>query len=646
MTHPEQTHPEPPVADGVPARRRYFEPRRRSKLRRWLTGASQKTGRSMGRLLFDAEGRPRPWLRALLFDAYQRPRPGLEGVVFKEPGRPRRPFAGWLSHADETLPPLVAHLPFPAVAEAGRRHVVVVAEGDAAPLAGLVRALAPDYAVILLQLDGTAPRDLPTAVVAVAVASSRAPRAVLLDALAFRVRDYQPLFAIAVGLETADAADFLEQRNIPVVALAGAPDAYSAQGAALEQALDRASAVVFPSPAAKVTALALLPHLAGRRRLVTVASPLAEGAVQVAALGREIGDELDNELALVLATEPERLEMLAIPRENDPPGELTVEAKLATLIAAWRRKALLRRHPNRPPLRRPYSGFHPLIYAEHHPVACFDQRRYPLSHWIEQGRPEGPWAVPVVGPPEAPAASRLRAALHGHFFYPDLLPELLGRLEVNTSRPDLFLTTDTPAKAEELRAMTAGYPAAVRIDVVPNIGRDVGPFLTALRDALTGGGYDVFFHVHGKKTKGRRRAIGDPWRNFLWENLIGGEHPMLDAVLAHMAAHPKVGLVYPEDTHLLDWARNARVVEELRQDMGLSELPGAYVDFPVGNMFAVRPAALAPVLALDLQWPDYPVEPIPIDGTVMHGLERTLPMAVRKAGFGVAAVRVPGTDWD
>jgi hypothetical protein len=633
MTSP--AHPASPSPN-----RRYFEPKRRSKWRQWLTNASQKTGRSIGRLLFDAESRPRPWLRSLLFDAYQRPRPGLGGVVFKEPGRPRRPFAAWLTHADDTLPPLVRHLPFPP-SEEGRRPVVVVVQGDAAPAETLVRTLAARDPVMLLVLDGAAPSGFPAAVIPVDVAGSRAPRPVLLDALAQRAAEYRPLFAVALGLGAADAADILEQRNIPAVLLAGAPEAYAGEAEALDLALERASAVAFPSDAAKQAALELLPHRAGRRRLVT-----GDAAEDVEALGRQIGEELDNELALVLATEPERLEVLAIPRDGDPPGEIDVPARLASLIAAWRRKALLRRHPNRPPLRRPYAGFHPLIYAEHHPVACFDERRYPLSHWIEKGRPEGPWAVPVFGPPAAPVASPLKVGLHGHFFYPDLLPELLERLAPNASRPDLFLTTDTPAKVQELRALTAAYPARARIDVVPNSGRDIGPFFTALRDVLTGGEYDVLLHLHGKKTKGRRRAIGDPWRNFLWENLIGGDHPMLDAVLAHMAAHPQVGLVYPEDTHLLDWARNGRVVEELRRDMGLTEPMGAYVDFPVGNMFAVRPAALAPVLALDLKWSDYPVEPIPMDGTVLHGIERLLPMVVRTAGFTTAAVRVPGTDWD
>lgn len=665
MTRPESSLPDQasPATDGPaqdrPAKRaRYNMPKQRSPLRRWITARTQKAGRQLGQLLFDAEGRPRAFLRALLFDAYQRPRPGLEGVIFKEPGRPRRPFAGWLTQADATLAPLAAGFAFPPPV-AGRRTVLVVMESSAAPAAPLLRALARDHAVVVAVLDGGGDTGDSGAVeVPVAIARSRVPRAVTLDALAYRARAERPLFAVTVGLSTIDAADALEQRNIPVVAVIGATESERAGplaqdlaldpalGPALELALDRASALVFPSPAACERALAAMPRFAARRRLVAAGDPLGGGAGEVVAIGREIGEELDREMALVLATEPERLEVLDIPRENDPPGDFTVVEKLEARIADWRRKALLKRHPNRPPLRRPYSGFHPLIYAEHHPVACFDQRRYPLAHWIERGRPAGPWAIPVFGPLPEPRASGLRSALHGHFFYPDLLPELLERIAVNAARPDLFLTTDTPAKAAELRALTATYPAPVRIDVVPNVGRDVGPFLTALRDVLAGGGYDVFLHVHGKKTKGRRRAIGDPWRHFLWENLIGGAHPMLDAVLAHMEAQPRVGLVYPEDTHLLDWARNGRIAEELRADLALSEPPGTYVDFPVGNMFAIRPAALAPYLGLGLDWADYPAEPIPDDGTLMHGLERLLPMAVRKAGFTTAAVRVPGTDWD
>ncbi|WP_246668994.1 rhamnan synthesis F family protein [Ancylobacter sp. TS-1] len=621
-------------------------PRQRGKSRKRLTRISQALGRAIGCLLFDGGKRPRLLVRAVLFDAYRRPRPGSGALVYRQPGRPRRAFAAWMAGAVDLLPALVAHVPFPAPTSDGPRRVLFVVRGDARPLAALVEAAADTWDVVLLRLDGVAGAGLAAHDVPVDVTGSRVPRRVLIDALAKRSAALRPLFALTVGPETADAANALERFGVPVVALVGTSSGPVADSAGLERLLSWASAVVFPSEAARQAARDRLPQFTGRCRVLAVDDPLGAGAGELVAIGREIGDEVDNEIALILGCAPERLEVLDIPHETDPPGELDVVQKLKWQIFEWRQRTLLRRPVNTPPLRRDYSGFHPLIYAEHHPVACFDQRRYPLSHWIQRGCPPGPWAVPVVGPPAAPRASGLRTALHGHFYYPDLFPELLERLSVNASRPDLFLTTDTEAKAGELRAMAAGYPAPVRIDVVPNIGRDIGPFFTALRDVLVGGGYDVFFHVHGKKTKGRRRAIGDPWRTFLWGNLIGGEHPMLDAALAHMEADGRVGLVYPEDTHVLDWATNERVCAELVEDMGLTEKRGRYVDFPVGNMFAARPAALAPVLALDLRWEDYPAEPIPDDGTMMHGLERLLPAAVRKAGYSCAAVRVPGTGWD
>ncbi|WP_428029493.1 rhamnan synthesis F family protein [Ancylobacter sp.] len=651
--------PEPPLSALPPApdagdavgRRRYFVPKQRGKVRRTITAYSQKIGRLFNRLLFEADGRPGAVLRTLLFDAYHRPRPAFEAIVFKKPGWPRRAFAPWLEQADDALAPLVAGLEFPAAPPPGRRRVFVIVEADAAPARDLARHLGHEYEVVVLRLDGPPPGEAattPASEVAVAVAGRRVPRAVLVEALALRAYQDRPFFAVTIGGKVADAADAFERRNVPVVAVVDPSEAGLADmpELALERLLDRASAVVFPSEAVREAALAALPQFAARRRRVAVAGPLTSGVATVCALGREIGAELDNERALAMSMGPARLEMLTLPREKDPPGLVSLEARLERAIAAWRHSALLHLNPNRPPLRRNCSGFHALIYAEHHPVACFDQRRYPLSHWVERGRPDGPWTLPVFGPLAAPAPSRLKAGLHGHFFYTDLLPELLERVAANAARPDLFLTTDTAEKADDLRALTAAYPAPVRVDVVPNLGRDIGPFLTALRDALTGGGYDVFFHVHGKKTKGRRRAIGDPWRSFLWENLIGGQRPMIDSVLACLEADPRLGLVYPEDVNLLDWARNGRIADELRADLGIAEPAGTYVDFPVGNMFAVRPAALAGILALDLQWDDYPPEPIPLDGTVMHGVERLLPMAVRKAGFGVAAIRVPGTDWE
>lgn len=614
-------------------------PKPRGPFRRWLTGRSQAFGRTLAKAIFDAANRPRWGVRKLVFDAYRRPRESFAPLVMRKDGRPRRAFAGWMAAVDEDLPPLVAQLHFPTPEDCTRPVAFVLCRHSAGEAMHLVEALAVDCEVVVLLVDPERPApDMAAHLVPAKVAASRVPAEVLLSALALAARGLHPRFAVAVGMGAADIALAFEARDIPVVYLVdGAGDA-----AGVEPLLRHATEVAFASENARQAAEAAFPAFAGRDYLHVVKAPLGEGCGRVAALGAQAAGRVEAEVALARSVEPARLEIL------DPDGKGgDIAATLKAKVIAWRKRRSGGEKLFRDILRRPYSGFNPMIYAELNAQDCLANRRFPLAHWIECGRPEGPWCYGVVRPEEVPAPPvPVRAALHGHFFYVDLLPEMLERLARNRARPDLFLTTDSEAKVAALRAATAGYPAAVEIAVVPNLGRDIGPYLTALREPLLSGGYDVFFHVHGKKTKGRRRNIGDPWRTFLWENMIGGEHAMLDAILARFATDPGVGLAYPEDGHVLDWGRNAAVIEKLRRDLALDEPMTAYVDFPIGNMFAARPAALAPLLALDLKWSDYPREPVPDDGTLLHGLERIIPLAVRKAGYRVVAVRVPGTDWE
>ena len=56
----------------------------------------------------------------------------------------------------------------------------------------------------------------------------------------------------------------------------------------------------------------------------------------------------------------------------------------------------------------------------------------------------------------------------------------------------------------------------------------------------------------------------------------------------------------------------------------------------------MRPPALAPLFDLGLQWSDYPPEPVPIDGTMLHAIERLLPVICTNQGFSFETTHVPG----
>ena len=88
-----------------------------------------------------------------------------------------------------------------------------------------------------------------------------------------------------------------------------------------------------------------------------------------------------------------------------------------------------------------------------------------------------------------------------------------------------------------------------------------------------------------------------------------------------MAADPSIGMVFPT-THMLSDGGIARTGQKFGRQLGLDELPENFA-FPVGTMFWARvEEALRPLFNLGLTWQDYPSEPAPRDGTVLHALER------------------------
>ncbi len=292
-------------------------------------------------------------------------------------------------------------------------------------------------------------------------------------------------------------------------------------------------------------------------------------------------------------------------------------------------------------IRRPLVGFNPLIYDFKNPVqqGVF---RDPLSAFLNKGSPAGPWLHRVFEPSLQSEPSRLKAAIHGHFHYPELLGEFLRSLEINQSRPDLFITTTSEtARVEINRELERSGWSAFEVWVVPNQGRDIFPFIKEL-PARLGKNYDIVGHLHGKKSKHLPLQMGTRWRNFAWQHLVGDQHPMVDTILAAFAKHPDIGLVFPEDPHLFGWEVNEESATRLAVSMGIAIPLPIHFDFPVGTMFWARPDALQPLFELDLDLSEIPVEPLALDGTTLHALERLIPMVVAKAGFDYATTHVAG----
>lgn len=293
--------------------------------------------------------------------------------------------------------------------------------------------------------------------------------------------------------------------------------------------------------------------------------------------------------------------------------------------------------------RKPVPGFHPHIYREAQQAAETNALD-PFAAYLQAGQPAGPWSSalissrdPVLTPP-----GDLRVALHLHVYYPDMLADMLERLGRNRACPDLFISVPDELVAQSVRAQVRDDGVRrVQVRVVPNVGRDIAPLLTAFGAHLVEN-YDIVGHVHTKKSADiADAATGSAWHRFLMENLLGGKAPMADVVLGRMASDASIGLVFPDDPHFVDWGTNRPHAETLAARLGLGELPKHPV-FPVGSMFWARADTLRPLVDLKLVWSDYPSEPLPYDGSMLHAIERLLPLVAGKQSARIVLTHVDG----
>ncbi len=248
-------------------------------------------------------------------------------------------------------------------------------------------------------------------------------------------------------------------------------------------------------------------------------------------------------------------------------------------------------------------------------------------------------AVPFGFAPLQAQAPRL--AVMCHLFHPEMAREVLFYLRNIPTPADLFLSTDTAKKRALLQATFAGWDnGRVEFRVTPNRGRDIAPKLVGFADRYEG--YDLVLHLHSKKSD--HAVFLTPWRSFLFENLLGSPS-VVASILDAFARLPDLGMVAPQHYEAvrrwLGWNGNFGQAHALAKRMGLALSPDRALDFPSGSMFWARPAALRPLLDLDLTFEDFPEESTQVDHTTAHAIERLYFYACERSGHSWMKVAQP-----
>lgn len=249
------------------------------------------------------------------------------------------------------------------------------------------------------------------------------------------------------------------------------------------------------------------------------------------------------------------------------------------------------------------------------------------------------WAMAVpFGYPAVTGTPRL--GIICHLYHPAIAPELLYYLRQLPLPAELMISTDTEAKKTVIEAALAGWEQPLTIRVLPNRGRDIAPKLIGFADAYAR--YDLVLHLHSKVSDHAHFLA--PWRSYLFETLLGSPETVR-SILDAFNRLPDLGMVAPQHFEAIrrwiGWNGNFDGAKALAARMGVKLAADRALDFPSGSMFWARPAALKPLLDLNLAFDDFPAEDRQLDHTLAHVIERLYFYACERSGHSWLKIADP-----
>lgn len=204
----------------------------------------------------------------------------------------------------------------------------------------------------------------------------------------------------------------------------------------------------------------------------------------------------------------------------------------------------------------------------------------------------------------------------------------------------IISSSDELLKQYQAKLNDLGYKN-VEVRLIPPKGRDVSAYLVGAKDIFSK--FKYVCCLHDKKTSQAGYLIGSEFCRHCFENNVASR-PFIFNVIDIFEENPYIGMLVPPSSHLaLSWemGKNRNHLCDLYKKYKLSipfdEQPLA----PFGTMFWVRGEAFSVIKRVPLTFEDFPKEPIPPDGTVLHAYERLYPALVQEAGYFTGSLFTP-----
>ena len=178
-----------------------------------------------------------------------------------------------------------------------------------------------------------------------------------------------------------------------------------------------------------------------------------------------------------------------------------------------------------------------------------------------------------------------------------------------------------------------------------NRGRDISTLLVAAKEVIVQYQYICFIH---DKSANAEYLIEDVefWKINLWGNTLSSNN-FVKNVLELFYNDCELGLLVPpepygeyyEHWYANTWNKNFELTKSLVEKLQLKvDISKEKEVFTLGTVFWARKEALKKLFDYPWKYEDFPLEPLPIDGTISHAIERVIGYVAQDAGYKVGTL--------
>lgn len=240
-----------------------------------------------------------------------------------------------------------------------------------------------------------------------------------------------------------------------------------------------------------------------------------------------------------------------------------------------------------------------------------------------------------------------KCAVFAHLYYEDLFDVYLNRLKEVPDDIDIYLST-TEERIQTLSKKASRLNVNVKkIVVAGERGRDAGALLVAFRKYI--GEYEYICFLHDKKTSGGLEdvRVGEAFCSLIWDTLLGSKET-INQIIGLLEEKPRLGFLSPMMPIVggyingllgFQWTicyeETCKLAKRLGLELKIDEKKSC---FALSTTFWCKTESLRPIFEYEWKFEDFPAEPLELDGTINHAIERALIYIAQSQGFYSATV--------